>query len=235
MLDLIVAARLGLGHEPSGIVLVRRVETVLDVYDAKAQRWRTETRYEVPAIERIPGGSSQAAVADAIQELVALGKENDADRLKVVVDLTTVGLPFRKLLKDRDIRAALVMMSDANKVRPDNRFWTVPQRELISIALGLFAERKIDVADLPEAAALDQQLTAFSTKPPPKDSLSDWRPAPQVDLAQALMIGLWWSERMLRSIVRQPPPPREAPKPPRGITFDEALKLSKTTRLARAG
>jgi hypothetical protein len=33
-------------------------------------RWRTEVRYEVPWIERLPGGGSQATIADAVAELV---------------------------------------------------------------------------------------------------------------------------------------------------------------------
>lgn len=224
-LDLLIVARIGLGHEPSAVLAIQRVETLLDEYDDKVG-WKTDLRYEVPAIERLSGGSSQSAAADTIAELVELGKGNKADRVKVVVDISQVGLPFRQLLRDRGVRAAAVMISDASKTRPDKRFWQIPQRELISVSLGVLADGRVEVADLPQAQALNQQLAAFSTKPPPRDALADWRPVPQTDLAQALMLGLWWSERMQRSIVVQPRPPRTAPEQPRPITFDDALKIA---------
>ncbi len=37
------------------------------------------------------------------------------------------------------------------------------------------------------------------------------------------MLGCWWGERMLRSIVQQPPPPRIPVESPRSLTFDAAL------------
>ena len=230
-LDLLIVARLGLGHEPSAVLVVQRVEEVLGEFDPKTLLWRTDLRYEVPAIERLSGGSSQAAAADAIAGLVELGRDNKADRVKVVADISQVGMPFRRLLKEREVRAACVMISDAAKMRSDKRFWQVPQRELISVALELMADNKVEVADLPEAEALGQQLGAFSTKAPPRDALADWRPAPQTDLAQALMLGLWWSERMMRSIVDQPPPPRTVPKV-RALTFDDALEEHDKTRVS---
>jgi hypothetical protein len=57
-----------------------------------------------------------------------------------------------------------------------------------------------------------------------RDSLADWHPTPQTDLAQALMIGFWWSSRMLRTIVEQPPRPRVKIEPPRPATFDQAIR-----------
>jgi hypothetical protein len=64
----------------------------------------------------------------------------------------------------------------------------------------------------------------------PRDTLADWRRERYTDLAQAL----WWGERMLRSIVKQPPGPRVAISPVQGLTFNRALKLAGRDRAARA-
>jgi hypothetical protein len=76
-------------------------------------------------------------------------------------------------------------------------------------------------------------LEAFRTKAPPRDALSDWRPAPHVNLAQALMLGARRAERMLRSIVRQPPAQRLSIEPPRQPTFNELLRLARDARSQR--
>ncbi|MGE0853309.1 MAG: hypothetical protein AB7O44_27480 [Hyphomicrobiaceae bacterium] len=219
-LDLIVAARIGLGHEPSGVVLLSRVETLTERHEAG--RWLTEVRYEVPALERLSGGSSHATIADTIADLAQLAREHGAERVSCLADITACGLPFVKLLRERKVRAAAIMVGDAHKVRPDARTWHIPMRELLTVTLGLLADQRLEVADLPHAGKLAEQLATFRTKPLPKDALSDWRPVPHTDLAQALMLAAWWAERMLRSIVKQPPAPRVAIeiRPP---TFDELM------------
>jgi hypothetical protein len=107
-------------------------------------------------------------------------------------------------------------------------------RELLAVTLGLLAEQRIELAELEHAATLASQLEAFRTKAPPKDALSDWRPAAHVDLAQALRLGAWWSERILRSIVKHPPAPRIPVEPPRQPTFAELLKHAHNDRAERA-
>lgn len=212
------------------MILVRRIEELTGDFDKKATRWETDTRYAVTTAERVPGGSSQATVADAISDVAAMAREDRAKRVSIVADITACGAPFLKLLRERGVRAAPVMVGDASGARAANRQWQLPVREMLSLALGLMAEQRIEVAaDLEHAATLAGQLEAFRTRPPPRDALSDWRPAPHVDLASALMLALWWSERMLRSIVHQPPAPR-LPVEIRPPTFDEAIKS-----LRRAG
>ena len=41
------------------------------------------------------------------------------------------------------------------------------------------------------------------------------------------MVAAWCSERLLRSIAKQPPAPRLPVEPPKGLIFDQALKLAR--------
>jgi hypothetical protein len=221
--DRIIAAKVALGQEPSAVVLARRIETLTGEFDKDAKRWASEVRYAVTTAERVTGGSSPTLLADTIADLAAVAHQAPAERCSVVVDITASGEPFIKLLRERKVRAAPVMVADAAKAQADGRVWRLPSRELIAVALRLLAEKRIEVADLDQAETLAQQLEAFRTKAPPKDALSNWRPSAHVDLAQALMVACWWSERMLRPIIHQPPSPR-LPIEVKGVTFDEAIK-----------
>jgi hypothetical protein len=99
----------------------------------------------------------------------------------------------------------------------------------------VIADKRIRVAgDLPASEPLRNQMKEFRAKAPPKDALSDWRPATQADLASSLMSGLWWGERMLRSLVRQPPAPRLKVDPAQPPTFNQLLQLTKHEKLKRA-
>jgi hypothetical protein len=221
--DRIIAAKVALG-EPSAVVLVRRIETLTGEFDKAANRWASEVRYAVTTAERVAVSSSDTVVADTIADLAAVAREARAERCSIVVDISEPGATFLKTLRERNVRAAPVVISDSLHVRADGRVWHLPSRELIAVALKLLAEKRIEVADLEHAETLAQQLEAFRTKAPPRDALSDWRPAAQVDLAQALMVACWWSERMLRPIIRQPLPPR-LPIEVKGVTFDQAVKM----------
>ena len=122
------------------------------------------------------------------------------------------------MIQREGIQPAAVVVDDAVKPRADDRPWQVPARELLAITLGSLAESRIEVAELEHAATLGSQLEAFRTRSAPRDALADLQPAPHADVARELMLGCWWSERMLRSIVRQAPAPRIPVEPPRTPT-----------------
>lgn len=227
-LDLIIAARVGL-VEPSGVVLVSRVETLTDEFDKRTGKWGTSVAYQVPAIERVPGGSTNDLIADAIADMNGLARDNRADRISIVADISACGAPFMRSFRSHKIQAAPVMVGDAGVARVSGRHWSIPMRELLSVTLGLLAAQKIEVADVEHAATLSNQLDAFRTKPMPRDALSDWRLVPDVDLAGALMTAVWWGERMLRTLVKQPPPKRE-PIVIRQPTFNEAMEANERRR-----
>jgi hypothetical protein len=67
-------------------------------------------------------------------------------------------------------------------------------------------------------AFFDQVVLWISSGRLPRgNALADWRPAVQADLVGALMVGAWWAERMLRTIVKQPPRPRVVREPGSGL------------------
>jgi hypothetical protein len=51
--------------------------------------------------------------------------------------------------------------------------------------LSLLAEKRLEVVSLEHRDA-----ESYRTRPAPRDALADWRPAPHIHLAQALMLGL---------------------------------------------
>jgi hypothetical protein len=208
--------------------MVRRIEELTGDFDKAATRWASTVRYAATTAERLPGGSSQAAIADVIADIAAMAREDRAQRCSIVVDVTACGAPFLHLLRSRSVRAAPVMAADAAGPRADKRMWHVPMREMLSMMLDLMAAKRVEVGDLEHAQTLVAQLEAYRTKTPPRDALADWRPVAHVDLACAMMLGLWWGERMLRSIVHQPPMPK-LPIEIRPPTFDEAVKMLRRT------
>ena len=81
----------------------------------------------------------------------------------------------------------------------------MPAREPLAITS---SARRIEGAELEHAA----------TPGKPAGELLDQR---------ALMVAAWCSERLLRSIAKQPPAPRLPVEPPKGLIFDQALKLAR--------
>ena len=118
-------------------------------------------------------------MVDAVAELVGEAHPERADRVSTVVDISACELPFMGALRGsaingtRGIRATAVMVGNAAKVRPDDRLWQVPTRELVAIPVGSLAESGLEVTELEHAPTLGGQLEAFHTRPAPRYALAD--------------------------------------------------------------
>jgi hypothetical protein len=92
-----VTAQIGIAA-PTGIVLLRRVEALIGEFHKVAMLWRTVVRYEASELLCLPGGSSQATIADISAELDGEAHAECADRVSTVVDITSCGAPFMRSL-----------------------------------------------------------------------------------------------------------------------------------------
>jgi hypothetical protein len=80
-----VTAQIGIAA-PTGIVLLRRVEALIGEFHKVAMLWRTVVRYEASELLCLPGGSSQATIADISAELDGEAHAECADRVSTVVE-----------------------------------------------------------------------------------------------------------------------------------------------------
>ena len=98
-------------------------------------------------------------------------------------------------------------VSDVASAQAADRYWAMPVREPLAITLSCSPDRG--------------RRTGAHRDPGTPGELPDQR---------ALMVAAWCSERLLRSIAKQPPAPRLPVEPPKGLTFDQALRLARRQR-----
>jgi hypothetical protein len=210
----IVGACLGAAHERSTTVLVERNEVLhrkeVEDFDAAARRWRTTTTFRLKEIRRLALGATPPDLASLITAL-------SLDAEIAVVDISRVGISF---LTDLTNARKIVPIIPYDQPRLSRRrgMIYVPERELGGVVVtALKQERLTFDPGVSDADTLLRALVEFTPEKPGADA----------DVATAVAAAVWGGEVLLRSQVHQPPPPRLAPEPPRGPTFDELVKRNR--------
>lgn len=212
--DRIVGVAFGLPHEPVGVVLVERVETVTDEWDGR--RWETAVQNNVSGIWQMPGGTRYAEVADLLAEIKPAF---------MLVDISTCGRPPLDLLWDRKLRPQPVFTVESDAAKKIRGALFVPQRDLISGLAIVLGDRRLAVAREHELApTLARELTEFRTKPLKPDPLHPATEVTTTELVQACALAVWYGEHRMRSRCEQPRPPRTLPEIRTQMSWDEAAK-----------
>lgn len=221
MPDLIAALRPGLPHEPVGLLLVERVETLEGDFDKASGVWPSTVRYVVRHIGRLANGSRYSEIGDLVAEVLGDAK---ATRLSFLVDISTAGRTILSVV-ERHRPIPVVVSGETALPKVADRAIKTPLTELVGALTVVIGERRLSAdPKLEHADLLGRQLAEFRAAKVPGD-----RPEP-AEFATCAMLCTWWGDTRLRSLLKQPPPPREMPEPPRPPTFNELLKLSKVRR-----
>lgn len=244
MLDILIAAQIGMPHEPAGIVLMQRHEELTDEFDKVRRRWRARTTYTVPQIERLPGGARLGDVVEVVERLwqdsLATSETPPSESSKtppsatsearhaLLVNVTFCGRPIVELMIEREMRPIPILTTQSDSARRGRGVIHVPAKELISSLGIMFGKRQMRVdKGAANADVLAKQLGEFRAKPKPKGPSEPWSEAETGELVMALALAGYWGEHRLSSILRQPPPPRVPIDPAPPLTFDQALKLAR--------
>ena len=230
--DVVVGASFGAGAERSAIVVVQRVERVLETFDHRCARWNTSVAYHIPRLERSPRGTGYPELAAQLERLAQdIRKLIKPQRLTLVADISASGRPVIGLLRAKGLKPAPVAIVESLDARAARGLMQLPRRELVSVLSIALSEQRVKVAEgAPEAAELVKALQGFRLKPPAPDV---WREGEGEDLVRATGIACWWGERRLSSLAHQPPPPRTAPPAPKPWTVQDMIERHAARRPAR--
>lgn len=230
--DALIAAHIGLPHEPVGVVLVERIEELTGEFDKRLRRWGTRNLYRVRQIERPEAGARLTDVAALVRDMTPA----DAKRATVLVNMTASGRPAVDLLSAHQLKPIPIVTNNSDGARRGRGSIHVPQKELITSLSILMAERRLQAPrDAPNAAALADQLREFRAKPKTKAATDIWaREDDTGELVMATALACWWGETRMSSLLKQPPPPRLPPEPEPPLTFDRAMQILRRNRVVRA-
>ena len=233
--DALISAHIGLPHESDGIVLVERVETLTGEFDTVRRRWETTRMYRVRQIERPEAGARLTEVVELVEDLCSKSLGSTGGRISVLLNVSACGRPPVDLLTARHLKPIPIVTTQADAVRRHRGTIHVPRQEMMSILSILMADRRLQAPrEAPNAEALADQMREFRAKSKPKSALEPWHEEDTGELVMALMLAVWWGETRMSSLLKQPPPPRQAPEPEPPLTFDMAMKLLRRNRQDRA-
>jgi hypothetical protein len=161
----------------------------------EASRTSEGSAYAVRHLHRFRSGTPYAAIAAEVQQVI---REGNLSRPCVVTDITAVGPGILNLLRPL-IRPAYIapitITTGAVAVEVD-RIGQVPKRDLVTILQIHLQQHRLKIAAaIPDADVLVRELTAFRARVTAVEGALDWRDRPSDDLALAIALACWWSER----------------------------------------
>ena len=222
--DFLIGVDLGQARDYTAIAVFERFEELTG--KAERGRWKTQTRYELPHLERPPLGTSYPAIIDQLLEMIA--RLPPHERLKILVDRTGVGRPVVDLMRRAKLQVIPITITAGGTARGGAYGgFNVPKRELVSNLAILFQSGRLKVArTLPEAATLVEELQNFKMKitTAGNDTYEAWRESDHDDLVLAAAMACWHGEKKLGSILKLPPMPRP-PIETRQPSLDELLSM----------
>jgi len=161
-------------------------------------------RYEARHLERMSLGTPYPEVAAHVKAL--LESDAVAEDTGLVVDATGVGAPVVDMLRKEGLRPVAIYITSGDKATREGSTFHVPKRDLVSTAAVLLQNKRLKIAaDLPQAAALVNELLAFKVKVDPAtahDSYGAWREGTHDDLVLALALALWTMEQIAEPRIR---------------------------------
>jgi hypothetical protein len=186
---------LGQVRDHSGIVVVERIAQKWDD-DLEACIQLQAPEYRVRHVERLALGTTYPDVVDRVEELL-----NDpllADRTRLVIDGTGVGVPVMNMFQQRGRSLLPVMITGGDSTTYAGRIVRVPKRNLVSVLQVLFQSHRLKIAaGVDERDTLLRELANFSAKITiaAHDTFEAWREGQHDDLVLALALACWSFER----------------------------------------
>ncbi len=206
--DFLIGVDLGQARDYTAIAVFERFQELTG--KAERGRWTTQTRYELPHLERPPLGTSYPAIIERLQDLITQLPPHE--RLRVLVDRTGVGRPVVDLMRRAKLQVVPIDITFGGAAHGGGYGgFNVPKKELVSNLAILFQSERVKVArTLPEAATLVEELQNFKMKitPAGNDTYEAWRESDHDDLVLAAAMACWYGEKKLGTILKLPPMPR---------------------------
>jgi hypothetical protein len=159
-----------------------------------------ETWYTVRHLRRWPLKTSYTTVMAELAEVV---QRPPLSRPVLVVDQTGVGQAVVDCLIQAQLSATVVpvtITSSSRKSRTDGKQWFVPKRELVFCLQRLVRSKHLQIAPVPERAALAHELMAFqvTVTKSGNETFAARSERDHDDLVLAVALATWWGERGFR-------------------------------------
>lgn len=175
--------------------------------------------YNVTALKRWPLGTSYVALAGWLARYFAspAGVNSGGPPPVLVVDETGVGIAVIEMIRERLLAAqfpgglvCLTITAGSGCSVVDTGRWRVAKKQLASVLVTLFQERRLALAQVPERDVLIREAQTFSVKVTPagNETFESWRENEHDDLVLALALACWSAENLVWS----PWPPEPLPR-----------------------
>ena len=185
-------------------------------------QWRTERRattkpvYKLPTLKRWPLGTPYLDIARSVVKFLQTPLLA-ATPCWLVADATGVGSAVCEMLKE-EIRVArvrahmaqiLITAGSAVTLAPGG-VWHVAKKQLVSTMQVVLGQRRLESAEVPEAATLDRELRTFSVKitDSANETFESWRERDHDDLVLAVAFRPGGRSAILSSSHRRRSPSR---------------------------
>src|ERR1043166_5049505 len=132
ILSYFVGLDLGQSRNHSALAVVERAELLLDEMDRVTYERRTELRYRMRFLERVPLGTPYPDVVARVREVVRNAAL--AGRCTLVIDATGVGAPVLDLLRRAELGCGIegVILTGGERESHAGGVRHVPKRDLIT-------------------------------------------------------------------------------------------------------
>jgi hypothetical protein len=173
--------------------------------------------YNVTALKRWPLGTSYVDITQWLTRLFGAPGFRPAHGPPpvLVVDETGVGAAVVEMVREAMTRArveghlvAVTITAGSAVTLPAPAHWRVAKKQLASVLVTLFSNRRLHIADVPERALLIREAEAFSVKITPEgnETFESWRDSEHDDLVLALALACWAAEWIdWRAVLPWPP------------------------------
>jgi len=190
--DYLIGLDLGKARDYSALAIVERVWT--PVADRAG---RLVGHYAIRHLQRWPLHTSYTAVVADLADLV---RTPPLSWPVLVVDQTGVGQAVVDFLAKAPLAAALerVVITSGHRASQGARgAWHVPKKNLVRCLQAVLKSRRLQVAALPERAALLEEMLAFRVRitPAANETFAAGRQGDHDDLVLAVALATWWGER----------------------------------------
>lgn len=166
------------------------------------QKAEDDFRYELNYLERVPLGTTYAAIVDYVTRLADSPELRAEDAVELVTDATGCGRPVVEMLraKDRDGEAfhlvPCTITGGSGLSCSSEGYYGVPKRDLVSTLQVLYQDRKMLVAKaLDQGQIFVEELLNFKVKinsVTGNDSFEAWRARDHDDMVLAVALAAWW-------------------------------------------
>ena len=193
--EYLIGCDLGAPHEPSGVVVVERSESLGD-WNAARKRFDVRVSYLVTAATRVERSGGYGRVASEVARLTTPAEAGA--RAALVVNVGTSGMAALDPMRALGLRPVAVHVTGPIGGKPARPSYVLAPAELTATLAAVFEQKRL-VVDVDHYPGLAEQLRA-KVKDEDKAGL---------ELKRALGLAAWWGDRW-RARLAQPVPPRSA-------------------------